>query len=75
MVCCQILWIWWWRALILGANLGDDVLYSGTVAAALEGRFLQLPSFAFSLLSRQPHNLASAARFARCLIESHSQLS
>lgn len=32
----------------LGANLGDDVLYSGTVAAALEGRFLQRPSFAFS---------------------------
>lgn len=59
----------------LGANLGDDVLYSGTVAAALEGRFLQLPSFAFSLLSRQPHNLASAAWFARRLIESHSQLS
>ena len=33
----------------LGANLGDDVWYSGTVAAALEGRFLGLPSIAFSL--------------------------
>src|SRR5690606_35845802 len=33
----------------LGANLGDDVLYSGTVAAALEGRFLARPAFAFSL--------------------------
>jgi 5'-nucleotidase len=33
-----------------GANLGDDVLYSGTVAAAIEGRFLGLPAMAFSLV-------------------------
>ena len=32
-----------------GANLGDDVLYSGTVAAATEGRFLGLPAVAVSL--------------------------
>jgi 5'-nucleotidase len=32
-----------------GANLGDDVLYSGTVAAAVEGRFLGLPTIAVSL--------------------------
>lgn len=32
-----------------GANLGDDVLYSGTVAAAIEGRFLGLPTLALSL--------------------------
>ena len=32
-----------------GANLGDDVLYSGTVAAAIEGRFLGLPTIAISL--------------------------
>src|SRR6202012_6191843 len=32
-----------------GANLGDDVLYSGTVAAAMEGRFLGLPTIAVSL--------------------------
>ena len=32
-----------------GANLGDDVLYSGTVAAAIEGRFLGLPAIAISL--------------------------
>jgi 5'-nucleotidase len=32
-----------------GANLGDDVLYSGTVAAAIEGRFLGLPTLAVSL--------------------------
>src|ERR1700712_5281064 len=58
----------------LGANLGDDVLYSGTVAAALEGRFLQRPSFAFSFLSRQVDNLATAAHYARLLVEAHEQL-
>lgn len=58
----------------LGANLGDDVLYSGTVAAALEGRFLDLPAFAFSLISRQPDNLPTAAYFARKLVEGHDKL-
>jgi 5'-nucleotidase len=58
----------------LGANLGDDVLYSGTVAAALEGRFLQRPSFAFSFLSRQVDNLATAAHYARLLVQAHEQL-
>lgn len=58
----------------LGANLGDDVLYSGTVAAALEGRFLNRPPFAFSLLSRQPDNLPTAAYFARRLVEAHERL-
>ncbi|NND44492.1 MAG: 5'/3'-nucleotidase SurE [Xanthomonadales bacterium] len=33
-----------------GANLGDDVIYSGTVAAAMEGRFLGLPAIAVSLV-------------------------
>lgn len=36
-----------------GANLGDDVVYSGTVAAALEGRHLPLPSIAVSLVGRK----------------------
>ena len=58
----------------LGANLGDDVLYSGTVAAALEGRFLDRPSFAFSLVSRQVDNLPTAAFFARKLLEAHATL-
>jgi len=58
----------------LGANLGDDVLYSGTVAAALEGRFLERPSFAFSLVSRQVDNLATAAHFARKLVQAHASL-
>ncbi|MBC2657729.1 5'/3'-nucleotidase SurE [Pseudomonas sp. MSSRFD41] len=58
----------------LGANLGDDVLYSGTVAAALEGRFLQRPAIAFSLVSRQVENLATAAHFARRLVEAQGLL-
>ena len=58
----------------LGANLGDDVLYSGTVAAALEGRFLARSAFAFSLVSRATDNLATAAYFARRLVEAHGRL-
>lgn len=58
----------------LGANLGDDVLYSGTVAAALEGRFLQRPAFAFSLVSRSPDNLPSATWFAKQLIQAQNRL-
>ncbi len=38
-----------------GANLGDDVLYSGTVAAAMEGRFLGLPAIAVSLCALSGH--------------------
>ena len=46
-----------------GANLGDDVLYSGTVAAAVEGRFLGLPAMAVSLVAPGRH-FATAARVA-----------
>jgi 5'-nucleotidase len=54
-----------------GANLGDDTLYSGTVAAAVEGRFLGLPAIAVSLCVEQgsPRNFASAARVAAQLVE------
>jgi 5'-nucleotidase len=45
-----------------GANLGDDVIYSGTVAAAMEGRFLGLPAIAVSMVSHQPQNYAAAAQ-------------
>lgn len=38
-----------------GANLGDDVLYSGTVAAAMEGRFLGVPAIAVSLVGEGEH--------------------
>jgi len=58
----------------LGANLGDDVLYSGTVAAALEGRFLPRPAFAFSLCSRLTDNLPAAMQIVRRLVESHEKL-
>jgi len=58
----------------LGANLGDDVLYSGTVAAAMEGRFLHRPAFAFSLLSKNPANLPTAAHFARLLVGAQERL-
>lgn len=59
----------------LGANLGDDVLYSGTVAAALEGRFLQRPAFAFSLVSSQTTHLSTASWFARQFVEGQHKLS
>jgi len=54
-----------------GANLGDDTLYSGTVAAAVEGRFLGLPAIAVSLCveSGSPRNFASAAQVAARLVE------
>lgn len=58
----------------LGANLGDDVLYSGTVAAAIEGRFLKGPAFAFSLVSRLTDNLPTAMHFARLLVSAHERL-
>ena len=58
----------------LGANLGDDVLYSGTVAAALEGRFLPRTAMAFSLVGRQTDNLPAAATIARRMVEAHDQL-
>jgi 5'-nucleotidase len=45
-----------------GANLGDDVLYSGTVAAAMEGRFLGLPAIAVSLATERAQHYETAAR-------------
>jgi 5'-nucleotidase len=44
-----------------GANLGDDVLYSGTVAAATEGRHLGLPAIAVSLAGRDEEHFITAA--------------
>lgn len=52
-----------------GANLGDDVLYSGTVAAAMEGRTLGLPAVALSLVQNGGENFDAAAAIARRLIE------
>lgn len=51
-----------------GANLGDDVIYSGTVAAAMEGRFLGLPAIAISLAALRPEHFDTAARVAVWLV-------
>ena len=47
-----------------GANLGDDVIYSGTVAAAMEGRFLGFPTIAVSLVGHNLQHFDTAARVA-----------
>ncbi|MDX1605787.1 MAG: 5'/3'-nucleotidase SurE, partial [Candidatus Competibacterales bacterium] len=52
-----------------GANMGDDVIYSGTVAAAMEGRFLGLPAIALSMASARPQHFATGARVARQLVQ------
>lgn len=52
-----------------GANLGDDVIYSGTVAAAIEGRFLGLPAIAVSLVGHESRYYDTAALAAVRLVE------
>ncbi len=52
-----------------GANLGDDVLYSGTVAAAMEGHFLGVQAMAISLAGNV--HFETAAYVAKCLVEQH----
>jgi 5'-nucleotidase len=52
-----------------GANMGDDVIYSGTVAAATEGRFLGLPAIAVSLASHTPRHFDTAARVTLELVQ------
>jgi 5'-nucleotidase len=51
-----------------GPNLGDDVIYSGTVAAATEGRFLGFPAIAVSMAAQEPVHLETAARIAAELV-------
>ena len=53
------------------ANLGDDVIYSGTVAAAMEGRFLGLPAIAVSLCARdhKGEHFETAARAALVIVQ------
>lgn len=53
-----------------GANMGDDTIYSGTVAAATEAFLFNIPAVAFSQADRDWHELEAAARTARELIES-----
>ena len=52
-----------------GANMGDDTIYSGTVAAATEGFLLGIPSFAISLTSKAGRHYGTAARIAANMVE------
>lgn len=52
-----------------GSNLGDDVLYSGTVAGATEGRSLGLPAVAISIAGDSPQHYETAARVAVLVVE------
>lgn len=52
-----------------GANLGDDTLYSGTVAAATEGRHMGLPAIAISMASKQEEHFETAAAVAVEIIQ------
>jgi 5'-nucleotidase len=51
-----------------GANMGDDTIYSGTVAAATEGLLLGIPSIAISLVSEGAGNFRTAGRVAMELV-------
>lgn len=51
-----------------GSNLGDDVLYSGTVAAAMEGRFLGVPAMAVSLAGEAPQHYETAIQVTLKLV-------
>jgi 5'-nucleotidase len=59
----------------LGANMGDDTIYSGTVAAATEGYLLGVPSIAISLGSFEGRHFATAGRVARELVQRFSRSS
>lgn len=52
-----------------GANLGDDVLYSGTVAGAMEGRYLGLPAIAVSLAGKHHQHYESAAEVTLRIVQ------
>jgi len=52
-----------------GANMGDDTIYSGTVAAATEGFLLGIPSIAISLVGHSPQHYETAAGVASALVE------
>ena len=52
-----------------GQNMGDDTLYSGTVAAAMEGLMLGVPSIAFSQVERGWAHIEDAAQVARAIVQ------
>ncbi len=57
----------------LGANMGDDTIYSGTVAAATEGFLLGIPSIAISLASKTARHFETATQIAIELVERHAR--
>ncbi|NLI93666.1 MAG: 5'/3'-nucleotidase SurE [Peptococcaceae bacterium] len=57
-----------------GPNVGTDIFYSGTVAAAMEGVLLGIPSIAVSLASYEYRNYLPSAVFIKDLIDSHQDL-
>jgi 5'-nucleotidase len=59
----------------LGANMGDDTIYSGTVAAATEGHLLGIPAIAVSLTSKTGRHFDTAAAVVAQLLKRHHQQS
>ncbi len=57
----------------LGANMGDDTIYSGTVAAAVEGYLLGIPAIALSLTNKAGEHFETAARVARELVARYTR--
>jgi 5'-nucleotidase len=57
-----------------GANMGDDTIYSGTVAAATEGFLLGIPAVAMSLVLNGGDNFETAARIALQIVERHARV-
>jgi 5'-nucleotidase len=58
-----------------GANMGDDITYSGTVAAAIEGSILQVPSIAVSMVHWEPGmNMSRAANFTGRFVSKYDRL-
>ena len=56
-----------------GANMGDDTIYSGTVAAAMEGFLLDIPSFAVSMSQHDAKHFETAARVAVELVQHYQK--
>jgi 5'-nucleotidase len=57
-----------------GSNMGDDTIYSGTVAAATEGFLLGVPSIAISLAGHEAKHYETAARIAAELVQRHNRV-
>jgi 5'-nucleotidase len=57
-----------------GANMGEDIMYSGTVAAAIEGSLLGIPAMAVSMVDSVGADFSGAARFIRRFIKIHPTL-